>query len=857
MEEVKKSGYLRKQKSMRRRFFVLRGAGSHGPARLEYYDNEKKFRLAEGSGGPRGVLHLEEVFGVNKRADAKRKHLLVLYTRDGGLTVSAEGDEEQDDWYRSIMEILAQARSISSQESTVWPGPPFREVWQVSLRPRGLGQSRNLSGIYRLCLTERTLSFLRLRTDTPSVTLQLMNVRRCGHSDNYFFVEVGRSAVTGPGELWMQVDDSVVAQNMHETILEAMKSLSEEFRPRTKSQSLSSTPITVPSRRHLPNPPPPSQVGLCWRSRAEANLDSSQAAKSNSSPRDHSPRSPEEEERSRVETTQPPADYGSASSDEYGSSPSLFEPPTLLPPSPVSGEANYISVAQHRRKPPAVEPTLGVHGTAEEEGGRAVQYEEEDNYAMMGRCERQEAGYMPMLPGARCPDYMPMTPNSISPAATMEMTGYVMMSPLGSCSPEAERACWPLSREISVGSADSQSSDYMNMWPLSRSASCTPPLQEASLSCFGKPARVPTSYRSLPRSYKMDPAHNSGSSSSDSLEEATAGRTRRPLSVSVDTWRTGSLLGNFRRPPSPGEYVSIHFKAKHDKTTATEPAGSPTQGDIATEIQPTEEPNGDYTEMFFGLPQVKPATAPTVEKALRPITEKILTSMPATEATARHALEKASVPTKTPERALKPLTDKELWPAMAAEKPFWLSLPKEMVYATAKSEVSTDNALVGRTGPEDGEVITLVSAVTACGLHKGQDRAKLARADLPTRIRHYSDTASQPSTSSCNGKRSPAAESGLNYIDLDLAKDGGLLSASLLAGPTAIQPTKGGPPGAPPCTNTYASIDFLMSGELRRDSRDGTGTRPSIWRVNPPFSVVPTVFWDKLINPSPALRECN
>ncbi|CAO2625176.1 Insulin receptor substrate 1 [Lemmus lemmus] len=99
-----------------------------------------------------------------------------------------------------------------------------------------------------------------------------MNIRRCGHSENFFFIEVGRSAVTGPGEFWMQVDDSVVAQNMHETILEAMRAMSDEFRPRSKSQSSSScsNPISVPLRRHHLNNPPPSQVGLTRRSRTES-----------------------------------------------------------------------------------------------------------------------------------------------------------------------------------------------------------------------------------------------------------------------------------------------------------------------------------------------------------------------------------------------------------------------------------------------------------------------------------------------------------------------------------------------------------------------------------------------------------
>lgn len=132
-------------------------------------------------------------------------------------------------------------------------------------------------GIYRLCLTEKTVNFVKLNSDAAAVVLQLMNVRRCGHSENFFFVEVGRSAVTGPGEFWMQVEDSVVAQNMHETLLEAMKALSEEFRQRSKSQSTTagggggataSNPISVPSRRHHPNPPP-SQVGFIRRPRTE------------------------------------------------------------------------------------------------------------------------------------------------------------------------------------------------------------------------------------------------------------------------------------------------------------------------------------------------------------------------------------------------------------------------------------------------------------------------------------------------------------------------------------------------------------------------------------------------------------
>lgn len=164
----------------------------------------------------------------------------------------------------------------SGECSSPSPVPTFKEVWQVKVWPKGLGHARNLVGIYRLCLTDKTVNFVKLNSDVAAVVLQLMNVRRCGHSENFFFIEVGRSAITGPGEFWMQVDDSVVAQNMHETLLEAMKALSEEFRQRSKSQSVgtscgggtASNPISVPSRRHHSNLPP-SHVGFSRRARTE------------------------------------------------------------------------------------------------------------------------------------------------------------------------------------------------------------------------------------------------------------------------------------------------------------------------------------------------------------------------------------------------------------------------------------------------------------------------------------------------------------------------------------------------------------------------------------------------------------
>ncbi|XP_034043175.1 LOW QUALITY PROTEIN: insulin receptor substrate 2 [Thalassophryne amazonica] len=292
---VKKCGYLKKQKHGHKRFFVLKEAGEEFPARLEYYESEKKWKNKSAA---KRVLPLDSCLNINKRADAKYKYLIALYTKDEYFAVAAENEHEQESWYRFLTDLMgkvyeggAAAAASSSASSLVGLDEAsygsmtpvtaaYKEVWQVTLKSRGLGQSRNLTGVYRLCLSSRTISFVKLNSEVASVILQLMNIRRCGHSDSFFFIEIGRSAAIGPGELWMQADDSVVAQNIHETILEAMKAMKElsEFRPRSKSQSSGTNPISVPTRRHLTHLPP-SQTGLPRRSRTDSTSATSPVSK--------------------------------------------------------------------------------------------------------------------------------------------------------------------------------------------------------------------------------------------------------------------------------------------------------------------------------------------------------------------------------------------------------------------------------------------------------------------------------------------------------------------------------------------------------------------------------------------------
>ncbi|XP_036029793.1 insulin receptor substrate 4 [Onychomys torridus] len=285
-DEVCKRGYLRKQKHGHRRYFVLKLETEDAPARLEYYENARKFRHsvraaaaaaeAAASGAavpalipPRRVIILYQCFSVSQRADARYRHLIALFTQDEYFAMVAENESEQESWYLLLSRLILESKRRRCSTLGAQPdGEPgalaaaaaveprfYKDVWQVVVKPRGLGHRKELSGVFRLCLTDEEVVFVRLNTEVASVVVQLLSIRRCGHSEQYFFLEVGRSTVIGPGELWMQVDDSVVAQNMHELFLEKMRALcADEYRARCRSYSISvgAHLLTLLStRRHL------------------------------------------------------------------------------------------------------------------------------------------------------------------------------------------------------------------------------------------------------------------------------------------------------------------------------------------------------------------------------------------------------------------------------------------------------------------------------------------------------------------------------------------------------------------------------------------------------------------------------
>ena len=91
-------------------------------------------------------------------------------------------------------------------------------VWKVKIVSRGLGGVKNITGSYKLCLKENTLYFVNPVSQDVIIEEKLYYVRKFGYSDNHVFMEFGRSTALGPGEIWMEVGDPLIAQKIEDSL---------------------------------------------------------------------------------------------------------------------------------------------------------------------------------------------------------------------------------------------------------------------------------------------------------------------------------------------------------------------------------------------------------------------------------------------------------------------------------------------------------------------------------------------------------------------------------------------------------------------------------------------------------------
>ncbi|XP_031147453.1 insulin receptor substrate 1-like isoform X2 [Sander lucioperca] len=244
--DVVKQSSLGKLERNHTRYFVLR-AGSHtGPSRLEWYKSQEKFTAVEKSAGKAAlygsskVIYLRCCLGVSRSSSSRKGHTVALYAKDQTMVLVVEDQWEQAEWYLAIKKLMEEEQKDEERGEgfdeeddgycTLPPAASFKEVWPVTVKPRGLGYSKSLLGESRLCLTATSLILVRVAacSDLPSATIPLLSVRRFGHLDGSFFLELGRSALNGPGEIWMEAGDQgnpAVAQHIHEVVRETVRAL--------------------------------------------------------------------------------------------------------------------------------------------------------------------------------------------------------------------------------------------------------------------------------------------------------------------------------------------------------------------------------------------------------------------------------------------------------------------------------------------------------------------------------------------------------------------------------------------------------------------------------------------------------
>lgn len=94
------SGHLKKLKTLKKKYFVLRAETIGYPACLEYYDNKKKHDNGQ---PPKRSISVRSCFNINKRRDTKHKHVIALYTKDDCFCLVLENETDLNEWYHKLL----------------------------------------------------------------------------------------------------------------------------------------------------------------------------------------------------------------------------------------------------------------------------------------------------------------------------------------------------------------------------------------------------------------------------------------------------------------------------------------------------------------------------------------------------------------------------------------------------------------------------------------------------------------------------------------------------------------------------------------------------------------------------------
>lgn len=121
---------LHKKSGKKQKYFVIfdDAPDKPGTARLEYFDNEKKFRSAMAKSTDNGITNqkrsiiLSSCFNINRRIDIpKYKHVIGLYRNNDTFSIIMKDEKEMNEWLKQLL-ILQRGKEFLDGDQ---PRPKF------------------------------------------------------------------------------------------------------------------------------------------------------------------------------------------------------------------------------------------------------------------------------------------------------------------------------------------------------------------------------------------------------------------------------------------------------------------------------------------------------------------------------------------------------------------------------------------------------------------------------------------------------------------------------------------------------------------------------------------------------------
>jgi len=263
--QVIRQASLRKftsRNGVRKKWFVLFGPTTTEPARLEYWDNERKWRAKT---PPKRSIVLQKCFNINRKLDtrdSRSKIVIAIYTLDDCMSVVFETENELSDW---LDQLLTLQQGKSGNVDGKRPVPNYEHMWNVTVKAftpeeNNFTQVDHLKGPQRLCVTPNSVKFFPVGSD-HCVEFPHACLRCCAHNDRHFKLETGRNSPSGSGALLIDCDHPEVSQYLHQTMVKAMEnSKSKEHYLKSSGSRNRSLSLSEAQRAGGSQMPPPKSV---------------------------------------------------------------------------------------------------------------------------------------------------------------------------------------------------------------------------------------------------------------------------------------------------------------------------------------------------------------------------------------------------------------------------------------------------------------------------------------------------------------------------------------------------------------------------------------------------------------------